>query len=284
MQEILRKLQKKEISIRKSLSSKMHGDRKSMFRGSGLEFADLRPYQYGDDTRSINWSATAKGHDTYVNLMQEEKEQQVLLMVDISASQDIGKSQQKKIDLAREIAGVLALAALKDQQHIGLLLFSDKKEKYLRPDKGPKRVYQIISTLYAEAPKAATSIQKAAVMAMESLNRKSLVIIISDFLDEDYMHSLKSLASKHKMAAIRVCETTEMQLPGMGIIPVMDREKQQVQWINTSSKKYRKSVEEGNRKTAEALQNLCRAAKAGYTEVFTGQDYVPQLVTLFRTL
>src|SRR5687767_3446516 len=136
MKELIKKLRQYEIRIRKAINSQMKGDFHSIFKGSGLEFDDVRPYQYGDDIRTIDWNVSAKGHGTFVKTFKEDKEQTVFFILDVSASEEIGNMGKTKADIGKEICGVLALSAAKESTHAGLICFSDRKEKYLKPLKG----------------------------------------------------------------------------------------------------------------------------------------------------
>ena len=154
MKELLKKLRKYEIQIRKVINSHMQGDFHSIFKGSGLEFDDVRPYQYGDDIRTIDWNVSAKGHGMFVKTFKEEKEQTVFFILDVSASEDIGSAGRTKGDIGKEICGVLALSASKESSHLGLICFSDVKEKFMKPTKGHSQAYEIISTLAKLQPKS----------------------------------------------------------------------------------------------------------------------------------
>src|SRR5687768_6975091 len=154
MKELLKKLHRYEIKIRKMVTAQMQGDFHSVFKGSGLEFNDVRPYQYGDDVRTIHWNVSAKGHGTFVKTFREEKEQIVFFVLDVSASQDIGSENLKKLDLTKELCGVLTLSAIKEQSKVGVVCFSDQKEGYIKPDKGLKYAYNIIYKIYNLVPKS----------------------------------------------------------------------------------------------------------------------------------
>jgi len=152
MQSLIARLNKYEIRIRKAVNSQMRGNFRSVFKGSGLEFSDLRTYQYGDDIRTIDWNTTAKGEGAYVKIYREEKEQNVFFLIDVSASQEVGNGQKRKVDTAKEIAGVLALSAIKEASHVGLYCFSDQKELYLKPSHGMKHGYEFILKLFKHKP------------------------------------------------------------------------------------------------------------------------------------
>ncbi len=193
MKELLKKLRKYEIQIRKAINSQMQGDFHSIFKGSGLEFDDVRPYQYGDDIRTIDWNVTAKGHGTFVRTYKEEKEQTIFFILDVSASQDIGGPGKTKVDIGREICGVLALAGAKESSQLGLICFSDEREQFIKPAKGTAQAYQMIYSLAKLEPKSSrTNLNKAISFALNSIKRRSVIIMVSDFIDEGYQHSLKS--------------------------------------------------------------------------------------------
>ena len=162
MRELLNKLRRYEIEIRKAITSQMQGNFHSIFKGSGIEFDDVRSYQYGDDIRTIDWKVTAKGHGTFVKTFKEEKEQTVFFMLDLSGSQEIGTPGRQKIDIGKEICGVLTLSAVKEASHVGLIGFTDQKELYVKPAKGSKHAYQIINRLFNFQPVSLkTDINKA---------------------------------------------------------------------------------------------------------------------------
>src|SRR6476620_2756232 len=154
MKELLKKLRRYEIQIRKAINSQMQGDFHSIFKGTGLEFDEVRPYQYGDDIRTIDWNVTAKGHGTFVKTFREEKEQTIFFILDVSASENIGSPGRTKADIGKEICGVLALAASKESSHVGLICYSDVKERYMKPTKGNSQAYEIISAMAHLKPKS----------------------------------------------------------------------------------------------------------------------------------
>ena len=283
MKELVKKLRKYQIQIRKALNNQMHGDFHSVFKGSGLEFDDVRAYQYGDDVRAIDWNVTAKGHGTFIKTFKEEKEQIVFFLIDVSASQEIGNPGQQKIDIVKEICGVLSLSAVQEQSQVGLICFSDIKEKYVKPGKGEKHVFNFISDLMKLEPKSLkTDISKSILYALNLIKRKSVVIMISDFIDEGYEHNLKALSAQHDLVVIHVSDIRETQLPRLGIVPLLDKESKKTIWTNTSSASFRrelKSTFEGNQ---GELEQFCKRQQANYVNIYTDEDYVPKLIKLFR--
>ena len=283
MKEILKKLRRYEVKIRKAINSQMQGDFHSIFKGSGLEFDDVRPYQWGDDVRNIDWRVTAKGHGTFMKTFIEEKEQTVFFLLDVSASQEIGKDKRQKIDLTREVAGVLTLAAIKEGSKVGVLSYSDRVESYAKPGKSMKHAYEIINKIFSFKPKSKkTHLDGAIKYTLNLLNRKSIIFIISDFLDEDFTHSLRGLARKHDLIVMHVSDKSESVIPQLGIVPLLEKESGKTIWMNTSSQDFKKTFERtyGNKK--ESLADFCKRNDVNYVSIGTEEEYVPKLIKLFR--
>jgi uncharacterized protein (DUF58 family) len=283
LKDIIRKLRKYEVRIRKAVHSHMHGNYHSIFKGSGIEFSDLREYQYGDDIRTIDWNVTAKGHGSYVRLFQEDKEQHIIFLVDVSASLDIGKENQTKLDIIKEITGVLMLSAVKEGSEVGLVCYSDKKELYVAPNKGVKHAYYLINKLFSlESESKLTDLNKATHYTLSILKRKSIVIILSDFIDEQYDKNLISLSKKHDLVLIQIQDTREMNFPSMGIIPLIDTETNKTIWVNSSSSTFRDKMQKRLQFTQEKLEAFSKSHESNYTCIKTNEDYIIKLVELFR--
>lgn len=283
MRDLLKKLRKYEIQIRKAINSQMQGDFRSIFKGTGLEFDDVRPYQYGDDIRTIDWNVTAKGHGTFVKTFKEEKEQTIFFILDVSASQDIGNRGKTKSDIGKEICGVLALAAAKEASQIGLICFSDGREKFMKPAKGVGHAYQIIYTIVNLVPKSLkTNLARAISFALNSIRRRSVIILISDFIDEGFEQTLKSLARRHDLVAICISDRRETQLPRLGIIPVQDKETKETIWINTSFGDFRNRISQHHGSRQKTLADFSRKHQINFLNIDTDEDYVPKLLKLFK--
>lgn len=283
LKTLLKKLRNYEIRIRKAVNQQMHGDFHSVFKGSGIEFDDVREYQYGDDVRTIDWNVTAKGHGTFIKTFKEEKEQSVFFILDVSASQEIGREGFKKIDIAKEICGILTLSALREQNQVGVFCFSDQKEKYIKPGKGIKFGYELISNLYKLTPKSLrTDLNKAISYVLNAVKKRSVIIIISDFIDDNYQKNMQSLANKHDLVVIHLADRREAKLPKLGIIPVFDKESRKTVWINTSSSDFRNSVTHKFRLSKNQLEDLCRKSNSSYLQIFSNEDYVNRLIRLFQ--
>lgn len=283
MEHIISKLRKYEVKIRKAINSRMQGDYHSIFKGSGLEFDGVREYQYGDDTRIIDWNVSAKGHGTFVKTFKEEKEQTVFFLLDVSASQEIGTPGAQKVDIGKEITGVLTLAALKEQSRVGLLTFSDQKEKFMKSGKGIKYGYAIIHELYHHKPLSTkTNLTIAIKKALEIIHRKSVLILISDFIDSGYEQSLRLLANRHDVVVIHLKDDRETLLPNLGIVPVYDKENKKTVWVNTSSSAFKNKLKETYDSNRDVLEQFCKKNQINYVEVNTKDNYVPQLIKLFK--
>ncbi|HEY9009285.1 DUF58 domain-containing protein [Ohtaekwangia sp.] len=283
MKDLVKKLRRFEIQIRKAINSQMQGDFHSVFKGTGLEFDDVRPYQYGDDVRTIHWNVSAKGHGTFVKTFREEKEQTVFFILDVSASEDIGSPGRTKADLAKEICGVLTLSAVKESSHVGLICYSDQKEKYLKPVKGHSQAYEIISTLAHLQPKShKTNLSKAVAFALNAIKRRSVVILISDFIDDGYFDNLRALAKRHDLVMIHVSDKRETRLPKLGIIPVLDKESNRTLWINTSFGDFREKIGKRHDARKAELQSFSRKHEINFISLDTEEDYVPKLLRLFK--
>ena len=283
LKELLKKLRKYEIQIRKAINSQMQGDFHSIFKGSGLEFDDVRPYQYGDDIRTIDWNVSAKGHGTFVKTFKEEKEQTIFFILDVSASQTIGSPGKTKVDISREICGVLALSGAKESSHVGLICFSDVREKFIKPKKGLGQAYELIFNLIKLEPKSLkTNLNKAIVFALNSIKRRSVIILISDFIDDGFYHNLKSLARRHDLVMIQVSDKRETNLPKLGIIPVLDKETKKTIWVNTSFGDFRDRIREHHRSRQTELSDFSKKHQINFLSIDTDEDYVPKLLKLFK--
>ena len=283
MKEIISRLRKFEVEIRKAVDSQMRGDFHSIFKGSGLTFDDVRSYQYGDDVRTIDWNVSAKGHGMFVKIFKEEKEQTIFFLLDVSASQDIGRKGKQKIDIAKDICGVLALSAIKESGHVGLICYSDKKEKYIKPGKGMKHGYEFLVNLFNLVPASLkTNLSSAIHFALDRIKRKSVVILISDFIDENFSHSLVALAKKHDLVVIDLIDGREISLPNFGIVPLFQKESKKTFWVNTSSETFKKILLKNFSEKNSKLEKLCRQHNANYISIRTDEDFIPKLVRLFK--
>lgn len=283
MNNLFSKLRKYEIMIRKVANNHLQGEYQSIFKGSGLEFDDLRPYQYGDDVRTIEWKVSAKGHGTFVKTFREEKDQSVFFLLDISGSQDIGQEGNRKIDQGRIIAGVLTLAAVFEGSQIGLISYSDEKEKLILPAKGSKQGVKMIKGIFEHQNKSLkTDLNGLFTFALNLIKKRAVVVVISDFIDSDYERPFRALAERHDLVAIQLTDPRESVLPALGIIPVYDKEKGKTTWVNTAFGSFSKKIADTFTTERLHLQEICKKNQINYLAIDTTQDIVLPLIELFK--
>lgn len=283
LRETIQKLRNYEIKIRKALNTQMQGDYHSVFKGAGLEFSDVREYQYGDDVRTIDWNVSAKGHGTFVKTFKEEKEQTVFFLFDVSASQEVGKYGARKMDMCKEICGVLALSAVKEGSQVGVIAYSNKREKYIKPGKGMQHAYRIIAEIFNMKPQSfQTDLNGGIYFTMNILKRRSIIIILSDFIDRDYDQALRTLSRKHDVVVIHLMDKREKEFPRLGIVPLYDPEKRKTFWINTSLPGFTRMVRQDFQANQSGLEDTCRKQKINYLNIQTTDDYVSALIRLFK--
>ncbi len=282
MKEILKKVRKYEIEIRKFLNNSNQGDYNSIFKGSGLDFDDLRPYQYGDDHRSINWNITAKEDKIYTNTYKEDKEQSVFFLVDVSKSQHIGR-EENKINISKEITSVLTLSALNTNSQVGLICFSDQKELFIESKKGISHGYRIIKNLYDLKQKSnKTNLTSMVKFFMGTIKKKSLVIILSDFIDENYIKSLKSLSKSHDVICLHIYDDYEAKIPELGIIQVEEKENNFKKWVNTSSRSFQKMTNKFFDEKSNEIKKKMNSIGINYLKINSKENYIKNLIKLFK--
>ncbi|MEB2785692.1 DUF58 domain-containing protein [Algoriphagus persicinus] len=283
MNELFSKLRKYEIMIRKVANNHLQGEYQSLFKGSGLEFDDLRPYQYGDDIRTIEWKVSAKGHGTFVKTFREDKEQSVFFLLDISGSQDIGQPGNKKIDQGKVIAGVLTLAAVFEGSQVGLISYSDQREKMILPSKGTKQGVKMIRGIFDhENISLKTDLNSMFMFALNLIKKRAVIVIISDFIDEGYQRPFRALAERHDVVAIQLTDPRESALPSLGIIPVYDKEKGKTTWVNTAFGSFSKKIADTFTSEREHLKDICKKNQINYLAIDTTQDIIGPLLELFK--
>jgi uncharacterized protein (DUF58 family) len=282
---LVRRLRHLEIRMRQAVEAQLQGNFGSVFRGNGLEFDDVRLYQYGDEVRSIDWAVSSKGHGTFVKTYKEEREQQVLVALDVSASQRVGGAagSPRKLDVGRDLAGVLALSAARQEAALGLLAFSDQKELFLPPAKGLRTAYTLLQRLYGLVPTSAhTSVSVGIRQVLGLLRRRSLVVLISDFIDQNYERELAMLARQHDLVVVQLLAAQETAFPALGIVPLRDAETGLQRWVDTSAPSFRASLAAQAEARQQTLRTLCRRLRVSLLPLQTDEDFVPQLVGLFR--
>lgn len=259
------------------------GEYQSAFKGRGMEFSEVRAYTYGDDIRQIDWNVTARTGEPYLKMFEEEREQTLMLCVDISPSGIFGSKNQSKMDLAIEICAVLAFSAIKNSDKVGLVLFSDIIEKVVPPKKGRLHVLRLIRELFTTEPTGrGTDISEVLSYVNRLLNRRAIVVLFSDFQDEAYDKQMKITNRKHDLVNIVINDDLEEELPDLGIIPMRDAETGKEVLVDTSSKKVRKAYKAKRLKEKARLKDKFLRMKIDTIDVHTNHSYVQPLMNFFH--
>lgn len=281
--EILKKVRKIEIRTKGMVNSVFGGEYQSAFKGRGMEFSEVRAYTYGDDIRQIDWNVTARSDAPYIKIFEEEREQTLMLCVDISPSGLFGSQSQTKMELAIEICAVLAFSAIKNSDKVGLILFTDVIEKVIPPKKGRTHVLRLIRELLTTEPKGTgTDIGETLSYVNRLLNRRAIVVMASDFQDEGFDKQLKITTRKHDLVNIFINDSLENELPDLGLMPLTDAETGQTVMVDTSSEKVRKAYHAKRARQKEELRNKFMRLQIDTVELNTNESYVRPLMNFFH--
>ncbi|MCF7793282.1 MAG: DUF58 domain-containing protein [Candidatus Cloacimonetes bacterium] len=281
--DIIKRIKKIEITTRNLVNDLFSGEYHSLFKGQGLEFSEVREYQEGDSFRQIDWNVTARQGFPFIKKFEETRELNVLFLVDGSASTLFGTHSYLKSELITEITAVLSFSALSNNDKVGLLLFTDDVEKYVPPRKGKKSALRILrDILYFEPKNKQTNITKAVEYIYRLTKKKSIIFVISDFMDDDYTNSLKLLAKKHDVIALRVLDKAEIELPDAGILQLKDAESGKMITVNSSHKKIRDRYSDLIKEQDEKLKETFRKMKIELVTLFTDKPYAPELRKFFK--
>ncbi|MDZ4083616.1 MAG: DUF58 domain-containing protein [Bdellovibrionales bacterium] len=281
--EILKKVRLLEISTRKLVNSLFVGSYHSAFKGQGMTFSEFREYVAGDDVRTISWPLTARTGKVYIKKYDEERELTLMLLVDVSGSLDFGTGADFKGEIATHLSALLGFAAAKNNDHVGLLLFSDQVEHFVPPKKGRGHVNRILRDLYFQKPLHRTTKIAPAIQYIQGvLKKKAIVFVFSDFNDEGFAESLRMIAKKHDVIAVVVDDKAERTLPKMGLVDLRDAETGEVFTVDTSSKSFRESFEAEVKRRIERREGELRKAGVDRIDVSTNSDFVAPLASYFR--
>ncbi|NGP86900.1 DUF58 domain-containing protein, partial [Aliifodinibius halophilus] len=281
--EILKKVRKIEIRTKGMVNNILGGEYQSAFKGRGMEFSEVREYNYGDDIRQIDWNVTARTGDPFIKQFEEEREQTLMLCVDISPSGMFGSKGQSKMELSIEICAVLAFSAIKNGDKVGLILFTDEIEKVIPPKKGRKHVLRLIRELLTTEPKSTgTDLSEALSYVNRLLNRRAIVIFASDFQDENYDKQMKITSQKHDLVNIFINDEYEDELPDLGLVPLKDAETGKEVLVDTSSEKIRKEYLKKRTIQKKKLRDRFLRMKIDTIELNTNASYVRPLMSFFR--
>tara|TARA_B100000029_G_C17481025_1_gene925571 strand:+ start:205 stop:1083 length:879 start_codon:yes stop_codon:yes gene_type:complete len=282
--EILKKVNLIEIQTRNIVNSLFAGEYHSAFKGQGMEFAEVREYQQGDDVRSIDWNVTARIGQSYIKIYDEERELTVLLVVDASASGAFGSALQMKGEIGVEISALLAFSAIKNNDRVGLLIFTDEVEVFIPPKKGRKHVLRVIrELLYFQPRSKGTSIAQTLQYLNRVMHRRSVVFLISDFFDFDYEQALQMIRRRHDLIAVNLVDPRERNLPDVGFITLQDAESGQQVVVDTHQVSVRELFALKQSAEEERQGQMFRKLGIDEIRVNTSESYVEPLVHFFRT-
>jgi len=281
--EILKKVRRIEISTRGLVNEVFSGEYHSVFKGRGMTFSEVREYQYGDDIRAIDWNVTARTGTPFVKVYEEERELTVVLLVDVSASGAFGSRERMKKELAVELSAVLAFSAIKNNDKIGLILFSDRVEKFVPPRKGRRHVLRVLRELLFHRPQGrGTDIGAALEYLSRVIPRRAVVFLVSDFMGSGFSSPLAVVGKRHDLVAIRIGDEREQELPALGLVEMEDPETGDRLVVNTSDPGFREAFRDRSQRRLADLDRDFRRCKVDVVDVETGRPYVEPLMRFFR--
>ena len=281
--ELLKQVRQIEIRTKGLVNQVFSGEYHSVFKGRGMEFSEVREYQFGDDIRNIDWNVTARFGHPFIKVFEEERELTVMLMVDISGSLMFGSVSKTKQRVAAELTAILAFSALKNNDKVGLILFTDKIEKFVPPRKGNKHVLRIIREVLSFQPEGnATDIGSALEFMNGAIKKRSIVFLLSDFMDDGYEKILRIVGKKHDLIGVVLDDRRETEIPKMGLIKLTDAETNQERWVDTSSRKVQKVLQKRREEMIGKRKSLFITSRLDSIYVRTGENYITPLVNFFR--
>ncbi|WP_068596647.1 DUF58 domain-containing protein [Vaginella massiliensis] len=282
--EIIKRVKRIEIKSRRKASDLFMGEYNSSFKGRGMIFSEIRPYQYGDDVRNIDWNKTARYDEVFVKVFEEEREQTLYLMVDISASEYYGTRKQTKIETIAELCATLAFSAITYNDRVSLVLYTDRIEKFIPPKKGKQHVLRIIRELIAtEAQNKGTNLQQSLEEFLKKTKRRSNVFIFSDYIDaSDYEKNFRILAKKHDVTGIRIYDEKEGTFPDVGMLHLQDNETGEIRMVNTSSPEVRQQYAYYFAELDRRFHAIFKKNNAGSLSIRNDEDYIKPLLNYFK--
>lgn len=281
--ELLKKVRKIEIKTRRLSDHIFGGEYHSTFKGRGMTFSEVRQYQFGDDVRSIDWNVTARYNEPFVKVFEEERELTMMLIVDVSGSELFGTSQGFKKDIITEISATLAFSATKNNDKIGLILFSDQIELFIPPKKGSSHVLRIIRELLEFQPKSKkTNLTQALKFLSNVMKKKTIVFVLSDFMTDGYERTMKIVGNKHDVTGIRVFDQREEEIPNLGMVQMQDQESGEFMLVNTKSKSVRRNYTAYYNERVDYFKETFSRSGAGVLHTRVDENYVKKLLGYFK--
>lgn len=286
--ELLKKVRKIEIKTRGLSKNIFAGEYHSAFKGRGMAFSEVREYQYGDDIRNIDWNVTARFNHPYIKIYEEERELTVMLLVDISNSRVFGTQTQLKKNLITEISAVLSFSAIQNNDKIGVILFSDKVEKFIPPKKGRTHILRIIRELIEFTPENnETNISEALRYLTNAIKKRSTAFLISDFIDDEegtprFDEAIRIANRKHDIIGLKIFDKREREIPSVGIIRMKDAETGEYAWVDTTSITLRRNYANWYKNMEHSINDTLVRAGIDFVSIATDEDYVKPLINLFK--
>ncbi len=281
--ELLKRVRKIEIKTRGLSQHIFAGEYHSAFKGKGMAFSEVREYQYGDDIRNIDWNVTARFNHPYIKIYEEERELTVMLVIDVSGSREFGTQSGLKKNVITEIAAVLSFSAIENNDKVGVIMFSDKIEKFIPPKKGKQHILRIIRELINFEPEnKGTKITEALRYLTNAIKKRSTAFIISDFFDDTFDDALRIANKKHDVVGLKIFDLRETRLPRIGLLKMADAESGENIWVDTSNNYIRNTYEQSWRKHLEELNDIFSKTGVDHISISTDEDYVKPLMQLFR--
>lgn len=282
-QELIKKIRQIQIYTSRAVDASFAGQYESVFKGRGMQFDEVREYTPGDDIRTIDWNVTARTGKPYIKRFVEEREMTVMFAVDLSASGDFGTVNKAKNELAAEFCAVLAFAAAKNNDKVGLLIFTDRIELYIPPKKGISHMLRLVrELLYFKMPKRKTNIGEALDYLGKVIRKKATMFLVSDFIETDFKRPLSLLNKRHDVIAVTVRDKAEISLPGIGLIEFADAETGEIILIDTSSRKFRNQYSNTTALRFDELKNMLRTINVDCISISTDKPYIQDLVRFFH--
>lgn len=281
--EILTQVRRIEIKTGKLVNDVFAGQYESVFKGRGMEFSEVREYQPGDDVRNIDWNVTARFGKPFIKKYAEERELTVMLLVDLSASHSFGTSEKTKGEIAAEISALIAFSAIKNNDKVGMIVFTDAVEKFIAPKKGKRHILRMIREILYYKPKGSgTNIEAALKYLNEVYKKKSVIFLITDFLDSGYEKALRITNKRHDVIAVSINDPREKKFPNIGFIELEDTETNREMLIDTSDRKFMDALFTYKTEQEENRNKMFRSMNLDYVNINTDTSYIDPLIRLFR--
>jgi len=281
--EILKKVRSIEIKTKGLSNHIFAGEYNTAFKGRGMTFSEVREYEIGDDLRTIDWNVTARYNSPFVKVFEEEREITLMLMVDVSSSSSFGTNKRFKRELVSEISAVLAFSAIKNNDKVGVIFFSDKIEKFISPSKGKKHILRIIKEILTfQSTSKKTNIKKALEYFNRVTKKRSICFLLSDFFDSDFFEPVKLSAKRHDLVAVNTLDSRELEIPNVGLLSLQDSEEDNEILVDSSDRKFRRNFKNKQLSRLKTLKKELSLCGADYIQLLTQEDIISPLINFFK--